>query len=98
HAAVWTVAQVDSAEPGVGGEEHVGVMVSHVAASLALELFIVDAPTVQVERKQPAAVIGGPLLGQIDHRTAVGMAAAAPVVFAGYLARVSPILARVPVP
>ena len=78
--AVGAVVEVDAAEPGVGGEGHVGFMAGDVAAAFALEPIDVDAAAVEVEGEELAAVFGGPVVAEIDARAAVGVAAAESVV------------------
>ena len=88
-AAVGAVAEVDAAEPGVAGEEDVGLVAADVAAPVALEPLDVDPPAVEVQGEELAAVGVGPLVGQVDHQAAVGVAAAAAVVLAGLAVRES---------
>src|SRR5207253_2411226 len=67
-------------------EGDVRLVARDVAAPLAIEPIDVDSPAVEIERQQFAAVFGRPLVGQIDHRPAVSVAAAElvapPAVFA----------------
>ena len=59
HAAVGAVAQVDAAEPGIGREEDVGLVAADVAAARAFEPLDVDAPAVEVQGEELAAVGAG---------------------------------------
>ena len=71
-AAVGAVAQVDAAEPGVAEEQAVVAVFADVAGAAALEDFLICAAAVVVEREQLAAIRGGPVVAQVDHRAACG--------------------------
>jgi hypothetical protein len=87
-ASVWPIGQVDAAKPGVLGEEDIGLMPADGSAPLALEPLDVHPPAVEVEGEQLAAIFRRPLVGQVDHQPAVGVAAAAPAVVGPDLAAV----------
>ena len=54
YAAVRPIAQVDAAEPGVGGEEDVRLVAPDVAAAVALEPLDIHAPAVEIQREELA--------------------------------------------
>src|SRR4051812_10414138 len=65
-AAVEAVAEVDAAEPGVAREEPVGFVPADVTAPRAFEPLDVHAAAVEVEREELAAILGRPLVAEID--------------------------------
>ena len=42
HAAVGAIGELDAAEPGIGGEQKVGLVLAHVRSALALERIAVE--------------------------------------------------------
>ncbi len=98
HAAVGSVAQVDAAEPRVLGEEDVRLVAADVSAALALEPLDVHPPAVEIQGEELAAILGRPLVGQVDHQAAVRVAAAAAAVVGPDLAAVGERPGVVPVP
>ena len=97
HRAVGAVTEVDAAEPRISGVQHVWLMLADEARAFSFELLDVHSPTVQVERQQTTAILRGPVVAEIDRRSAVSVPAAEPVMFTSHLARVGPVLAGVPV-
>ena len=84
-AAVGAITQVDPSKPGVGGEEDVGLVPPDEAAARAIEPLDVDAPAVKVQGEQLVPIGRRPLVGEVDHHAAMGVATAAVVVeTAGY--------------
>ena len=57
-----------------------GCVMGDVAAAVAFEPIDVDPAAVEVEREELAAIFGGPVVAQVDHGAAVGVAAAELVV------------------
>ena len=58
-AAIGAVAQIDTAEPGIGPEEDVGLMPPDITAARPLEPLDIDAPAVKVQREQFAPIRRG---------------------------------------
>ena len=80
-AAVGAIAQVDAAEPGVRGEVDVRLVAADVSAPAPFQPLDVEPPAVEIEGEELAAVRLGPLVGEVDHQSAVRVAAAEAVVF-----------------
>ena len=66
-------------------------MLGDVAAALAHEHVAVEPLAVDVEREDVAAIFGGPVVAEIDHAAAVGVAAAGVAVRAAAAARRRPV-------
>ena len=75
-AAVGAVLHGDAAEPRVVRERKVRLVLGDVAAPFALQLVAVEPLAVDVEREGVAAILGRPVVAQVDHAAAVGVAAA----------------------
>ena len=80
HAAVRAVEERHAAEPRVVGFEQVGPMASHVTGAAPFEQIVVDTVAMNVEREKRVAIVVRPVVTQIHHRAAMGVAAARRVI------------------
>ena len=98
-AAVGAVAEIDAAEPRVGGREKIRRVFADVAAAAAFEAVHVGAEAVEIQREEGAAIRVGPVVALINHEAAVGVAAAGLGRGArhAFRADVAPLLGGVPV-
>src|SRR4051812_37152731 len=96
-AAVGSVEQFDAAEPGIRGLEPVPDAPAYIASPVPLEPFDIHALPVEIERKEAAAVLVGPVVAEVDHAAGMGVPAPEVIGRAASVARLVPLLARVPV-
>src|SRR5437868_15336064 len=75
-AAVGAVFGMHAAEPRVLREAKIGAVMGDVAAAVRLQDVTVQALTMDVEHEGIAAILGGPVVAQVDHAADVGMSAA----------------------
>ena len=76
HAAVGAVGEGDAHKPRITRAHHIPLVAGGVAAALACEAIVVDAPTVDVVHKNITAIFPRPIVAQINHRATVRVAAA----------------------
>ncbi len=74
--AVRPIPEVDRPKPLVLGEEEVRVVLAHVAGALPDEAIVVDAVAADVPHEEGVAILLRPVPAEVDHRAAVGVAAA----------------------
>jgi len=51
-------------------------VLGHVAAAVAFEDFLIGTASVEIQREEPAAKFGGPVVALVNHHSDVGVAAA----------------------
>ena len=73
HTSIRAIEKVDPAEPGIVDCEQVRRMPSHIAGSLTLQDVVVHSFPMIVHRVGSVAVVGRPVVSEVDHEAAVRM-------------------------
>src|SRR5204863_4497751 len=70
-AAVRAITEFHAAKPGIAGNEEVGRVFADVTAAAAFEDFLIGTAAVEVQREQPATILGGPIVALVNHHADV---------------------------
>src|SRR5690606_30442214 len=94
---VRSICQRDASEPRRIREQEVGGMREDVTRTVALDDFLIHPAAVGVAHEEPAAVLGWPVVSEINHAAAVRVAAAEFRRLARRVARRLPLTGGIPV-
>ena len=75
-AAIRAISQINALKPRVAELNQIRTVQANIARAAAFEQILVDAAAVKIQRKKMAVIFFRPIVGQINHQAAVGMAAA----------------------
>src|SRR5262249_39680706 len=75
-AAIRAVSQIDSTKPGVTKLNEIGFMPANIAGALTLEMVLVDAASVIIDREHLMPMRSRPVIALVNHEPAVGVPAA----------------------
>src|SRR5690349_14099757 len=76
HVAVGTVTQVHPSEPRIRRNEKVRTMFADITAAVTLKNLLIGTAAVKVQREEPPAILGGPVVALINHHPDVSVATA----------------------
>ena len=96
-SAVWSLPELDAAEPLVVRLQDVGLMLHDQRATLPLYALNVHASSMQIERHELVAILRRPVVALVDHHADMRVPATEAVRAAATAVSIVPLLAGVPV-
>src|SRR5216683_1221407 len=75
-ASIRTVLNADASKPRIVGEHEILAVMGDITGALAFQDVVVHAVAVEVASEEGVAKAVGPVIGEVDHGSDMGMAAA----------------------